>query len=76
MSPQRQLALLSLIHDLAERRRSQFVIATHSPILMAYPGALLYQLDAAGIASVRYQDTEHYRITRDFLADPERFFKR
>jgi len=40
-----------------------------------YPGALLYQLDAAGIAPVRYQDTEHYRITRDFLADPERFFK-
>jgi predicted ATPase len=75
LSPQRQLALLSLIHDLAERRRSQFVIATHSPILMAYPGALLYQLDTAGIAPVRYQDTEHYRITRDFLADPERFFK-
>ena len=75
LSPQRQLALLSLIHDLAERRSSQFVIATHSPILMAYPGALLYQLDAAGIATVRYHDTEHYRITRDFLADPERFFK-
>ena len=75
LSPQRQLTLLSLIHDLAERRGSQFLIATHSPILMAYPGALLYQLDAAGIAPVRYQDTEHYRITRDFLADPERFFK-
>ena len=75
LSPQRQLALLSLIHDLAEHRGSQFLIATHSPILMAYPGALLYQLDAAGIAPVRYHDTEHYRITRDFLADPERFFK-
>ncbi|HZJ64931.1 MAG TPA: AAA family ATPase [Kofleriaceae bacterium] len=75
LSPQRQLALLSHIHELAERRRSQFLIATHSPILMAYPGALLYQLDAAGIAPVRYQDTEHYRITRDFLADPERYFK-
>jgi len=75
LSPQRQLTLLALIHDLAEHRGSQFVIATHSPILMAYPGALLYQLDAAGIAPVRYHDTEHYRITRGFLADPERFFK-
>ena len=75
LSPQRQLELLALIHDLAARGRAQFVIATHSPILMAYPGALLYQLDAGGIAPVGYHDTEHYRITRDFLANPESFFR-
>ncbi len=75
LSPQRQLSLLSIIFDLVERRRSQFLIATHSPILMAYPGARIYQLGPDGLAPVTYDETEHYRITRDFLADPERFFK-
>lgn len=71
LSPQRQLAALVRLHDLV-RARAQFVIATHSPILMAYPGALIYQCSAGGIAPVRYEDTEHYRITRDFLAHPGR----
>ncbi len=75
LSPQRQLSLLSIIHDLVEDRASQFVIATHSPILMAYPNARIYRLGAAGIEQVAYEDTEHYRITREFLSSPERFFK-
>lgn len=75
LSPQRQLSLLAIIYDLVERRESQFVIATHSPILMAYPGALLYRLSGAGIERVAYHETEHYQITRDFLNAPERFFK-
>jgi predicted ATPase len=75
LSPQRQLSLLSIIHDLVEQKSSQFVIATHSPILMAYPGATIYRLGADGTERVAYQDTEHYRITRDFLNSPERFFK-
>jgi predicted ATPase len=75
LSPQRQLSLLSIIHDLVENRASQFVIATHSPILMAYPKALIYRLGPGGIERVAYEDTEHYRITRDFLNSPERFFK-
>jgi predicted ATPase len=75
LSPQRQLALLSIIHELVEERASQFVIATHSPILMAYPNALIYRLGPGGIERVAYEDTEHYRITRDFLNSPERFFK-
>jgi predicted ATPase len=75
LSPQRQLSLLSIIFDLVEHRRSQFLIATHSPILMAYPGARIYQLGPDGIAPIAYEDTEHYQITRDFLADPSRFFK-
>jgi predicted ATPase len=76
LSPQRQLTLLSIIHDLVEARASQLVIATHSPILMAYPGALIYRLGTAGIERVAYEDTEHYLITRDFLNAPERYFKR
>jgi predicted ATPase len=75
LSPQRQLTLLALMHELVEEERSQFVIATHSPILMAYPGALIYRLGTDGMQRVAYEDTEHYTITRDFLNSPERFFK-
>jgi predicted ATPase len=75
LSPKRQLSLLSIINELVEDRASQFVIATHSPILMAYPNALIYRLGSTGIERVAYEDTEHYRITRDFLSSPERFFK-
>lgn len=75
LSPQRQLALLSIINEHVEERGSQFVVATHSPILMAYPNALIYRLGPNGIDRVAYEDTEHYRITRDFLNSPERYFK-
>jgi len=71
LSPQRQLAVLSRIHDLVEDN-SQFVIATHSPILMAYPDACIYQCSKEGIAEIAYEDTEHYKVTRDFLANPKR----
>jgi predicted ATPase len=66
LSPARQMAALAAIHQLV-RDGSQFVIATHSPILLAYPGARILQFDGAGITEVRYEDTEHYAITRDFL---------
>ena len=71
LSPMRQLSMLARIHDLVERG-SQFLIATHSPILMAYPGATIYQLNDDGINEVRYEETEHYLVTRDFLNHPER----
>ncbi|HEY5947765.1 MAG TPA: AAA family ATPase [Kofleriaceae bacterium] len=75
LSPQRQLTLLSIMRELVEERGSQFIIATHSPILMAYPGAVIYRLDGEGMSRVVYEETEHYTITRDFLNAPERFFK-
>ena len=75
LSPQRQLSLLAIMHGLVEEDRSQFIIATHSPILMAYPNAVIYRLDATGISRIAYEETEHYTITRDFLANPERYFK-
>lgn len=74
LSPQRQLAVLSRIHDLI-RQNSQFVIATHSPILMAYPEAVIYVCSPDGVQRVNYQDTEHYQVTRDFLADPQRVLR-
>ena len=69
LSPQRQLALILAIDQLI-KEGSQFIIATHSPILLAYPKATIYQLSEDGIEKVRYQATDHYRITRDFLNDP------
>ncbi|MES2039637.1 MAG: AAA family ATPase [Pseudomonadota bacterium] len=71
LSPQRQLAVLSRIHDLIEDN-SQFIIATHSPILMAYPDACIYQCGKDGISEIAYEETEHYKVTRDFLANPKR----
>ena len=60
--------MLVLIDQLVKEGGSQFVIATHSPILMAYPDATIYQLAAeGGIVPIAYEETEHYRVTRDFL---------
>jgi predicted ATPase len=74
LSPGRQLALLARTHDLVQEG-CQFLIATHSPILLAYPGALLYELSEAGTQRVEYEQTEHFRLTRDFLVHRERFFR-
>lgn len=74
LSPQRQLAVLSLIHDLVNDA-SQFIIATHRPILMAYPEAWIYRLGADAIDRVEYEDPEHYQVTHDFLEDRERMLR-
>ena len=75
LSAQRQLAVLSRIHDLV-MDDSQFIIATHSPILMAYPNATIYSFSVDGIKKVDYYETEHYQVTRDFLIDPKRMLNR
>lgn len=74
LSPQRQLAVLARIHELV-RDGSQFLIATHSPLLMAYPDACIYQCGTEGVVPVAYDDTEHVRVTRDFLANPARMLQ-
>lgn len=66
LSPTKQLAALSLIDKLVQNN-SQFIIATHSPILMAYPNATIYQLDNSGIKSITYEETEHFMVTKYFL---------
>jgi len=71
LSPQRQLALLSRIHDLV-LDDSQFIVATHSPILMAYPDAVIYQCDIHGVRRIAYEDTEHFQVMHDFLVHPQR----
>jgi predicted ATPase len=71
LSPARQIEALQRLHELV-LQDSQFVIATHSPILMAYPDALILHCGPNGIQPIRYEDTEHFRITRDFLLHRDR----
>lgn len=66
LSPNRQLTALSAIHQLVQDE-SQFIIATHSPILLSYPNAKIIQFDGTGISEVAFEDTEHFAVTRDFL---------
>ncbi len=66
LSPSRQMAAISAIHQLVEDN-SQFIIATHSPILLAYPRSKIYQFSESGIYEIEYEDTEHYAVTKDFL---------
>lgn len=68
-----QLAMLRRIHDI-QAERGQFIIATHSPILLAYPGAVIYEFTDTGITQVDYDDAEPVRLTRSFLDAPDRFF--
>ena len=70
LSPTRQMSALARLHQLVQAG-AQFVISTHSPILMAYPGAWIYSLDDDGIRRISYEDTEHFQVTRDFLNNHE-----
>jgi predicted ATPase len=72
LSPQSQLALLAMIGDMVNQD-AQFIIATHSPMLLAFPGAQIYSFDRTPIAVVAYEELDHVRLTRDFLNAPERF---
>lgn len=75
LSPQRQLALLSIMHDLVTTGDSQFVIATHSPVLMTFPGAQLVSFDDPALPRISIEDTTHYEITRGMLENPARYWK-
>lgn len=74
LSPQSQLALIAMVGEMVGRD-AQFVIATHSPILLAFPGALIYSCDHIPIEAVPFEELEHVVLTRDFLNDPERFLR-
>lgn len=74
LSPSRQLAMLRRMYDLV-KLGSQFIIATHSPILLAFPEARIYALSPDGIDTVAYKETEPYRVTREFLQQPEKILQ-
>lgn len=71
LSPKRQLEFLTILHAYC-KQGAQFVIATHSPIIMAYPDACIYVMGGEGVREVPYHETEHYLVTRGFLANPQR----
>lgn len=71
LSPMRLLTLMVEMHQLVQMD-SQFIIATHSPILMTFPGADIMEFSSAGIRRVSYEETEHYQITKQFLDNPQR----
>ncbi len=73
LSPQRQLSLLVIIHELCKNSSAQFLIATHSPILLAYPDATIYSCDGDQLTTIGYTETQHYQITKRFLDNPARY---
>jgi predicted ATPase len=75
LSPQRQLAFMQILHSLAKQGIAQFIIATHSPMLLCLPGARVLELENGKVTEVSYRDTEHYRLARDFLNDPDRYLR-
>jgi len=72
LSAMRQLSFLVLLNKMV-RQKAQFIIATHSPIIMAFPGAVIYNFDGQKVKQVKYEEIEHVRITKSFLENPERY---
>ncbi|WP_428910897.1 AAA family ATPase [Niallia sp. Krafla_26] len=75
LSPQRQLTFMRIIHDLVTEEDCQFILATHSPILLGYPGATILSFDGGVIQEIDYERTDHYQITKYFLQNRERFLR-
>jgi len=73
LSPSRQLLFLKLLRRMEERRHCQVIMATHSPFLMAYPGAQFLMLSKGGLEPSSLEQTDHFKLTRDFCADPKQF---
>jgi predicted ATPase len=75
LSPLRQLGFLSLMKEMVEQHRAQFIIATHSPILMAFPDAAILSFDRTPVQTVAYEELEHVTLTRDFLNNPAQYLR-
>ena len=73
LSPSRQVEFLKLLRAMDESKKSQVIMATHSPMLMAYPGAALLRLTPEGLEPTTLEQTDHYRLMRDFTQDPHGF---
>lgn len=75
LSPAKQLSLIYHINTHIKTHLSQFIIATHSPILMSMPNATIYEIDEDGMDKTELEDTEHYSITKSFLNNPEQYLR-
>ncbi len=74
LSPLRQLSFLAMLKTMVDQK-AQFIIATHSPIILAYPGAAIFSFDEGQIKLARYEELEHVALTRAFLEDPQRYLR-
>lgn len=75
LSPARILALISVMHQLDKSGKAQFIIASHSPMLICYPGASVFQFDEEGVRETCYEDTEHFYLTKSFLNNPDSYLR-
>lgn len=75
LSPLKQLSLIAFVLEVLKNNQMQFIIATHSPILMGIPGATLYEIQEDGMQLVKFKETDHYRITKTFLDNPESYLR-
>ena len=75
LSPQRQLALMALMLDRLKKGNSQFIIATHSPILMTFPEAKVINLDSPTLETIDYRESNHFLLTKEILDHPERYWQ-
>ncbi len=74
LSPNRQMSILTLIHELV-KRGSQFIISTHSPILLAYPSSTIYQIEDKGLKQCTYEECDTFRVSKNFLDDREKMLE-
>ena len=75
LSPQRQLVFMRIIHQLTHSGQAQFLIATHSPMLLCYPEANVVSTDGDALQVIDFRESEHYRLTTAFLSNPDRYFR-
>jgi predicted ATPase len=75
LSPLKQLSLISIIIDIVKKKNAQFIIATHSPILMGIPNAAIYEIQEHSMKNVEYTETDHFTITKTFLDNPEHYLR-
>ncbi len=75
LSPMRQLSFLRLLRDWEASGNAQMIVATHSPILLSYPGAEILHFDGESVAPIAYEEIEHVRVTKAFLGNPERYLR-
>jgi predicted ATPase len=75
LSPQSQIDLLRILEKMSAAGHAQFIIATHSPLLLACPQATIYDFDHSPIRQIQYEQTDHYRIYKDFMMDRDKYLK-
>lgn len=75
LSPQNQLKLLGILSHMSKAGHAQFIVATHSPILLACPGAVIYSFDTAPIKPIAYEETQYYRTYKDFINNREKYLR-